>query len=127
MQLKYLLKFCLLLAVLSGVFAIAHVLLLHEFSFAFEQNKLFVSYLLSFILSSASFFVLLVGSEKFASNLGYTFMWTSFAKFGVYLLVFKMLFVLDSIPRKIDLSIVLIPYLSTLFFEVYYITRLLKD
>ncbi|MFT6747440.1 MAG: hypothetical protein ACJAZ2_001793 [Glaciecola sp.] len=120
-------KFCAFLLVISIVIWIIHFFALKNYGHNFEQIKMIVSYVLSFSLSSASFFILMFGSKKFADSLGFAFMWTSFIKFGVYLFVFKLVFVLDSEPRGVDLSMLLVPYLVTLFFEVYYIAKLLKD
>ena len=126
MLIKNLSKFCVTLLLISTGLLVIHFFALKNSGHGFDQAKLFVSYSLSLVLSSISFFVLLLGTSKFASSLGFAFMWTSFVKFGVYLLVFKLIFVLDSEPRGVDLSMLLVPYLSTLFFEVYYIAKILK-
>ncbi|MFT6716180.1 MAG: hypothetical protein ACJA0Q_000812 [Saprospiraceae bacterium] len=126
-QLKYFLKFSLFVFLISGALLLIHLFVFSTLGHGFDEAKIFTSYSLSAVLSSASFLLLIIGSKKFAGSLGFAFMWTSFIKFGVYLFVFKLIFVLDSDPRGIDLSMLLVPYLSTLFFEVYYVAKLLKD
>jgi len=127
MRSKSMLMFAITITVLVSALFLVHVFVLDSYFPDYVISKILVSYSLSLTLSVLSFLVLILGSRKLTENLGFIFMWTSFVKFGVYLFVFKFLFVLDSDPRGVDLSMLLVPYLSTLFFEVYFMTRLLKD
>ena len=127
MRSKSMLMFAITITVLVSALFLVHVFVLDSYFPDYVISKILVSYSLSLTLSVLSFLVLILGSRKLTENLGFIFMWTSFVKFGVYLFVFKFLFVLDFDPRGVDLSMLLVPYLSTLFFEVYFMTRLLKD
>jgi hypothetical protein len=121
------LRFSIVILVASSILFALHTLVLDSFFPDYVISKIVMSYGLSLVLSIVAFVVLILCSGKFSENLGFVFMWTIFVKFGVYLFVFKLLYVLDSDPRGVDLSMLLVPYLSTLLFEVYFITRYLKD
>lgn len=126
MQSQSVIKFSLLVLFLLIILFSTHFLILTLCTEVFDELKIIVSYVLSLVLTCISFIILIRSLANYVSNAGYIFMWISFVKFGFYLITFKYLYVLDSDPKAIDLSMVLVPYLSTLFFEVYYLVQILK-
>lgn len=127
MYLRSLLRFCSMVLFAITLLGFMHLALFDKLDLHFDSDKMIASYSLSTLLSIAACFLLVLGLKKNGSSLGFLFMWTAFIKFGIYLVVFKWVYSVNSEPRGVDLSIILLPYLITLFLEVYFLTRMLKD
>ncbi len=123
---KRLVSFFILLLV--GLFLIFGFHILFNFCFGKDlfSNRIIESYFLNFLLGFASFFVLLLSLKKFVSSLGFIFMYTSFAKFVVFYVVFKADYSLNGNVDTGEFLTIMIPYSFTLFAEIFAMSNVLN-
>jgi hypothetical protein len=114
-----------LAGVLGVVFAI-HIGVLYYLNLPLFENLIIASYLTNFILATLIYAMLYLLQNKYLDMLGFIFMGGSFLKFGIYFIFFHPQFKQDDIILKLEATSFLIPYLSSLIVETYFLVKLLN-
>jgi len=124
---KSLIRFFILLFILLLLTFSVHTFfkyLLNQYVFS---NRIIDSYLLNFCLGYFSYVVLILSLNKHVTSLGFIFMFTSFAKFVVFYLVFKADYSSNGDVEIAEFLTIMIPYAFTLIAEIYSMSKVLKN
>lgn len=114
-----------LIVVLTVVFGI-HIAILNYLQVPLFNNLVVVSYVVNIVMAIIIYGSLYVLRKKYLDILGFIFMAGSFLKFGVYLLFFYPYFRADGEVVRLEAVSFLIPYLTCLTVETYYLIKLLN-
>jgi len=115
-----------LLVVLSVVFGI-HITTLYFLDFTLFNNLIITSYIINGIIAIIIFITLFKLRIKYLDLLGFLFMGGSFLKFAVYFIFFLPHFKADGIVDRLESTSFLIPYITSLIIETYYLIKLLNN
>ncbi|WP_372794446.1 hypothetical protein [Lutibacter sp.] len=124
---KAIVGFCVrLLITLSVVFAF-HIAILYFLEVPLFENQIIASYIINGILAIIIFITLFKLRIKYLDLLGFLFMGGSFLKFGVYFIFFLPLFKADGVVVRLESTSFLIPYITSLIIETFYLIKLLNN
>ena len=123
---KPIVGFCIrLLITLSVVFAF-HIAILYFLEVPLFENQIIASYVINGILAIIIFITLFKLRIKYLDLLGFLFMGGSFLKFAVYFIFFLPLFKADGTVVRLESTSFLIPYITSLIIETFYLIKLLN-
>ena len=115
------------------IFTFCYLLLLILLLFFFLQQYIFgkstlllLSYVVNLALAILIFAVLLKLSQKHTHLLGFVFLGGSLLKFIIYFIFFHPVFRSDNLISKTETFTFLIPYFICLFYETFYLVRMLN-
>lgn len=114
-----------LVAAMAVVFG-AHVLILHSLNQPKFHHLIIESYVVNIVLAVIIYCLLFFLKKKYLDVLGFIFMAGSFLKFGVYFIFFYPYFNEDGFIIKQEATSFLIPYITCLIIETYYLVKLLN-
>lgn len=114
-----------LLGVLVVVFGI-HSAILNYINVPIFNNLIVQSYVVNSCMAIVIYVSLYLLRKKYLDMLGFIFMAGSFLKFGVYFIFFYPKFNADGDVVKLEATSFLIPYLTCLTVETYYLIKLLN-
>jgi len=124
---KPVIGFCIkLLIILSVVFGI-HIAILYFLELPLFENQIIPSYSVNGILAIIIFITLLKLRIKYLDLLGFLFMGGSFLKFAVYFIFFLPHYRADGIVVRLESTSFLIPYITSLIIETFYLIKLLNN
>ena len=126
-RLKKLIKFLFSLTFFLLLAFSVHITIKYLIGEPVFSNKIIESYLMNFCLGYVSYIVLFLSFKKRLESLGYIFMYTSFAKFICFFLIFKPYYSLDQNIDIGEFSTIMIPYGLTLIAEIFFISKELKS
>lgn len=115
---KLIFRFSFLLTLLLVVVFGIHLFTLDYLSFSLFENKIITSYVINHLLTIGIFITLLLLKDKLAESLGYIFFIGSFVKFIAFFLLINPSFQEDGDVSQIEFTSFLIPYATSLIFEV---------
>ena len=122
-----LIKFLILLSTLLLIVFFIHVGFNYLRGHYIYSNRIIESYIINLILAYVSFLILFFSIKKYVSSLGYIFMLISLFKFLVFYILFKVYYTLN---QNIELEVfitIMVPYGTSLFTEIYALSKILKD
>lgn len=119
--------FFLKLFFLLGITFGGHLLILKWLQQPLFDHLIIPAYLTNFLLAYAIFIMLFFLRKKLASSLGFLFMGGSLIKFIVFFIVFNPVYKADDVMDKSEITAFFIPYAVSLFIEVLFFTKLLKE
>lgn len=114
-----------LIAVLGFIFGI-HTAVLHYLQLPLFKNLIIESYVVNILMAIVIYSALYFLKNKYLDVLGFIFMAGSFLKFGVYFIFFYPKFNIDGEVVRLEATSFLIPYLTCLTVETYYLIILLN-
>jgi len=120
-------KFGLILAVAVGIVFCIHLFVLSFFIFALFDNRIIVSYAINYILALGIYVSLYKFRVKYLDILGFIFMAGSFLKFAIFFIFFNPIYKVDGVVTVLEATSFLIPYIVCLFFETFYLIKLLNN
>jgi len=115
-----------LLVALSVVFGI-HITTLYFLELPLFNNLIITSYIINGIIAIIIFITLFKLRIKYLDLLGFLFMGGSFLKFAVYFIFFLPHFKADGIVVRLESTSFLIPYITSLIIETFYLIKLLNN
>jgi hypothetical protein len=115
-----------LIVVLAIVFGI-HLFILNQLHFQLYDNLIVRAYSVNLILAFLIYLSLYLLRIKYEHLLGFIFMGGSLLKFIVFFIFFYPIYREDGEVTRIEATSFLIPYLSSLVVETYYLIRLLNN
>jgi len=119
-------NFCLRLFVaLALVFGI-HISILHYLNEPLYNNLIIAAYISNYILAVIIYCTLYFLRKKYLDLLGFIFMAGSFLKFGVFFIFFYPAYIADGELFRLETTSFLIPYITCLIIETYYLVQLLN-
>lgn len=114
-----------LTGILVVTFAI-HTSILQYLQFPRFNNLIIESYIVNVLMAITIYASLFFLRKKYLDVLGFIFMIGSFLKFGVYFIFFYPKFNVDGEVIRLEATSFLIPYLTCLTVETYYLIKLLN-
>ncbi len=102
-----------------------HLLLLHVFHIT-PASIIYISYTTHFIMASALTLFLVSLSHKHKHLTGFLFLGGSLLKFAVFFIFFYPYFLDDGKITKMETLYFMIPYLTGLVLETYFVVRMLN-
>ena len=105
----------------------AHISILYYLNFPLYENKIILSYVLNFILGITIYILLYKFRIKYLDILGFIFMAGSFLKFAIFFIFFNPIYKVDGVVTVLEATSFLIPYIVCLFFETFYLIKLLNN
>ena len=115
-----------LIVVLAIVFGI-HLFILNQLHFQLYDNLIVRAYIVNLILAILIYLSLYLLRIKHEHLLGFIFMGGSLLKFIVFFIFFYPIYREDGEVTRIEATSFLIPYLTSLVVETYYLIRLLNN
>jgi len=104
----------------------AHISILYYLNFPLYENKIILSYVLNFILGITIYILLYKLRIKYLDILGFIYMGGSLLKFAVFFIFFNSTYKEDGNVNSLEAASFLIPYCICLFFETFYLIKLLN-
>ena len=123
---KPVIGFCILLLITLSIVFCIHIAILHFLELPLFENQIITSYLINGILAIIIFITLFKLRIKYLDLLGFLFMGGSFLKFAVYFIFFLPHFKADGIVVRLESTSFLIPYITSLIIETFYLIKLLN-
>ncbi len=114
---------------LTGIIVVTfviHTSILHYLQLPRFNNLIIESYVVNVLMAIIIYGSLFFLRKKYLDILGFIFMIGSFLKFGVYLILFYPKFNIDGEVIRLEATSFLIPYLTCLTVETYYLIKLLN-
>lgn len=114
---------------LTGILVVTfviHTSILHYLQFPRFNNFIIESYFVNVLMAIIIYASLFFLRKKYLDVLGFIFMIGSFLKFGVYFILFYPKFNVDGEVIRLEATSFLIPYLTCLTVETYYLIKLLN-
>ena len=114
---------------LTGILVVTfalHTSILHYLQFPRFNNLIIESYIVNVLMAVIIYGSLFFLRKKYLDVLGFIFMLGSFLKFGVYFIFFYPIFNFDGEVLRLEATSFLIPYLTCLTVETYYLIKLLN-
>ncbi len=106
---------------------ITHIAILQYLNLSLFGNKIVLSYVLNFILALIIYTVLYKLRVKYLDILGFIYMGGSLLKFAIFFMFFNASFKQDGNVNSLEAASFLIPYSLCLFFETFYLIKLLNN
>tara|TARA_R110001583_G_C5644999_1_gene408220 strand:- start:2185 stop:2571 length:387 start_codon:yes stop_codon:yes gene_type:complete len=119
--------FALKLVVLVGIVFSIHLMLLDFSNIPLFSNLIVESYLINYVLALIIFSTLFYLRKKYEHLLGFVFMGGSFLKFGIFFIFFYPVFKQNGDVSTIEATTFLVPYISCLIIETFYLVKLLNN
>lgn len=104
-----------------------HIAILNYLNFPLFENRIIVSYVLNFILAITIYQVLYKLRVKYLDLLGFIYMGGSLLKFVIFFIFFNPFYKADGNVSSLEAAAFLIPYSICLFFETFYLIKLLNN
>ena len=123
---KPIIGFCVKLIVALSMVLGIHIAILHLLELPLFENQIVFSYSVNSILAIIIFISLFKLRIKYEQILGFIFMAGSFLKFGVYFIFFYPIFKKDGEISNLEAVSFLIPYISCLIIETFYLIKMLN-
>ncbi|SNR40058.1 hypothetical protein SAMN06265371_102312 [Lutibacter agarilyticus] len=114
---------------LTGILVVTfalHTSILHYLQLPRFNNLIIESYVVNVLMAIIIYGSLFFLRKKYLDILGFIFMIGSFLKFGVYFVLFYPKFNIDGEVVRLEATSFLIPYLTCLTVETYYLIKLLN-
>lgn len=124
---KPVIGFCIKLLITLSVVFVFHIAFLYLLELPLFENQIITSYVINGILAIIIFISLFKLRIKYLDLLGFIYMGGSFLKFAVYFIFFLPQFKADGIVVRLESTSFLIPYLTSLIIETYYLIKLLNN
>jgi hypothetical protein len=121
------LNFCLKLILTLGVIFAIHLFILKSINKPIFDNFIVASYIVNAIMALLIYCTLFFLRKKYLDVLGFIFMAGSFLKFGVYFIFFLPQYRVDGEIIRLEATSFLIPYLTCLIVETFYLVKLLNN
>lgn len=118
--------FITLLLILVSVFFAVHYVVLKNLISNYDQTYLVYAYLSNFILAIIIFVILFKLKKNHTHLIGFAYLGGSFLKFAVFFMFFYPVFKADGIMDTMESTTFLIPYFLCLFYETFYVVKMLN-
>tara|TARA_R110002050_G_scaffold221441_1_gene357335 strand:+ start:135995 stop:136384 length:390 start_codon:yes stop_codon:yes gene_type:complete len=103
-----------------------HSWLLGQLNVAIHFDEVTLPYLVNYILAVIITSALYLGRYKYANNLGFIFMGSSFLKFAVFFLVFNPIYKADGNTSTVEFGLFFIPYAIALIIETTFLIKVMN-
>lgn len=110
---------------LGIVFGI-HLFILNQLNIPLFDNLIVAAYVVNYFLALIIFTILYFLRIKYEHILGFVFMAGSLFKFAVFFVFFYPSYRMDGEILRVESTAFLIPYISCLIIETYYLVKLLN-
>lgn len=120
------LNFYFKLFILLGFIFGFHLFILKSLNYPIFNNYIIQSYMANFSMAILIYTVLYLLRKKYLDILGFIFLTGSFLKFGVYFICFYPYFKQDGEISRLEATSFLIPYVTCLIIETFYLVKLLN-
>jgi hypothetical protein len=124
---KLILNFCIKLLIIVLIVFSIHIFILYKLNKPLFEAKILLAYGVNFSLALLIYATLLLLKKKYLDILGFIFMAGSFLKFSVFFIFFYPSYTKDKVINPLETSAFLIPYLTCLIVETFYLIKLLKN
>lgn len=120
-------RFIILLTTIVTAVFILHILVLNYSNLPPFDNKIFLAYLLNYLLALGIYFLLYFYRIKLKNQLGFLFMGGSFLKFILFFIFFYPSYKSDGNINTLEFFSFFLPYLICLTIETSALVKLLKN
>lgn len=120
-------RFIILLTTIVTAVFILHILVLNYSNLPLFDNKIFLAYLLNYLLALGIYFLLYFYRIKLKNQLGFLFMGGSFLKFILFFIFFYPSYKSDGNINTLEFFSFFLPYLICLTIETSALVKLLKN
>jgi len=120
-------RFIILLTTIVTAVFILHILVLNYSNLPLFDNKIFLAYLLNYLLALGIYFLLFFYRLKLKNQLGFLFMGGSFLKFILFFIFFYPSYKSDGNINTLEFFSFFLPYLICLTIETSALVKLLKN
>ena len=120
-------RFIILLTTIVTAVFILHILVLNYSNLPLFDNKIFLAYLLNYLLALGIYFLLYFYRLKLKNQLGFLFMGGSFLKFILFFIFFYPSYKSDGNINTLEFFSFFLPYLICLTIETSALVKLLKN
>ena len=120
-------RFIILLTTIVTAVFILHILVLNYSNLPLFDNKIFLAYLLNYLLALGIYFLLYFYRLKLKNQLGFLFMGGSFLKFILFFIFFYPSYQSDGNINTLEFFSFFLPYLICLTIETSALVKLLKN
>ena len=124
---KQFIGFGLKLLLALGMVFLIHLAVLYMLKNPLFENLIVSSYVVNYSLALIIYATLFLLKKKYEHILGFIFMGGSFLKFGIYFLLFYPVFKQNETIETIEATSFLIPYITCLIIETFYLIKLLNQ
>ena len=104
-----------------------HITILNFLDFPLFENRIIASYVVNYILALSIYISLYKFRVKYLDILGFIFMVGSFFKFAIFFIFFNPVYKVDGAVTVLEATSFLVPYIICLFFETFYLIKLLNN
>ena len=129
-DLQIIIKFFSFLVVILSIVAYGQILILknNELWSTIIRQGLFLTYLFNGVITLTIFSTLIFLKKKYMASLGFFFLAGSLVKIILFFILFRPGYSADGLISTLELAEFFVPYGVCLFFEVFYMVRvLMKD
>lgn len=119
-------KFLLLLDASMLLSFALHIFILYSRGNPLFDNLIIQSYVINGFLAALIFVLLFRFRERFRNQIGFLFMAGSLLKFVVFFLLFYPTYKQDGELSGLEFAAFFVPYAIALFWETYFVSKLLK-
>ncbi len=114
------------LLLIIGIIFGAHIFVLSLIQIPLFDNRIILAYIINFLLAMVIYIALYKLKKKYLDILGFIFMGGSLLKFVAYFIFFYPLYKEDGTINSFEATAFLAPYAGCLFFETFYLIKLLN-
>ena len=104
-----------------------HLALLHNADLPLFENKIRASYFINTLLTIGIVFLVFILKEKYANQIGFLFLGTSFLKFAVFFIVFYGSYKASGSIDTLEFFAFFTPYSICLVLETIYLSKWLNE
>jgi len=90
------------------------------------ENKIIESYLINIFTAFLLYYIIDKHKARFKDNIGYIFMYSSYIKFGLFLLFINPSYKIDGVATRLEFLTFFIPYAVCLIIETIALIKLLN-
>ncbi len=123
---KQLIRFAIILLFFMGIALALHLAVLHFKKLSLSIDLLTVTYLFNYILTIIFFGLLLFFHKRRSDQLGFIFMFSSFAKFLLFFAILNPILQSPEISKSFSFWAFFVPYSISLTIESVTLVRILK-
>ena len=120
-------RFAIKLVIATGLLFLVHLLILHFLNAPLFINRIELSYIINYFLAIGIYTLLYKLRIKYLDILGFVYMAGSFLKFGFFFVFFYPLYRENGVIDILEATTFMTPYILCLFFETYYLIKLLNN
>ena len=114
------------LLLIIGIIFGAHIFVLSLIQTPLFDNRIILAYIINFLLAMVIYIALYKLKKKYLDILGFIFMGGSLLKFVAYFIFFYPFYKEDGTINSLEATAFLVPYAGCLFFETFYLIKLLN-